>query len=352
MTSFVTRDVTHLGVDRIATSTTAFALYENLLAAFEKDSSAVSAGAVLANGYVTEAILASSAVSQAKLKTALNSVSSSAAHGYSVLAGGRYCFLPTAEYSQNNAADRAQALAYSVNGGTSFTPTLNTALSETASVNQNGSEIVTIWYDLQRVGGSATVRVQYVSGSPPYDLGDGPVPLFMFARVDGAGNTKAVWTAEDPPWANNGPTRVRPDGWWPSSGKAAEAIAPEKRGKPYRLVREIDPQDRAKLLDPVKRAGALQRIRAAAWVEEEITQELKQRDMALIPHPFATLEAGETVAMIPLSGVLDDLADLHGAGEDVGALVARGYVQLSATPAVRRAPPRVLAATCTWKNTP
>jgi hypothetical protein len=35
MTDFTERDTTHLGVDKFATSTTAFALYENLLAAFE-----------------------------------------------------------------------------------------------------------------------------------------------------------------------------------------------------------------------------------------------------------------------------------------------------------------------------
>jgi hypothetical protein len=44
MTAFVTRDATHLGTDRILTSPTATALYENLLAVLEGDPSAAITG--------------------------------------------------------------------------------------------------------------------------------------------------------------------------------------------------------------------------------------------------------------------------------------------------------------------
>lgn len=64
MTDFVARDATHLGIDRIATSPTAFALYQNLFAFAEK-----AAGApVLANGYVTEVMLAANIVGINKMK--------------------------------------------------------------------------------------------------------------------------------------------------------------------------------------------------------------------------------------------------------------------------------------------
>lgn len=63
MTDFVTLDTDDLGVDRIATSPTAFALYDNLFAFAEK-----AAGApVLANSYVVAAMMASNSVGTAAI---------------------------------------------------------------------------------------------------------------------------------------------------------------------------------------------------------------------------------------------------------------------------------------------
>jgi hypothetical protein len=92
MTAFVSRDDTNLGVGRIFTSPTAYALYENLFAFAEKASGAP----VLANGYVVEAMLGAGAVTTTKLAsgeqmTTTNVLATTA--GASVGAVGTYAFL-------------------------------------------------------------------------------------------------------------------------------------------------------------------------------------------------------------------------------------------------------------------
>lgn len=63
MTDFVTLDVDDLGVDRIATSPTAFALYENLFAFAEKASGAPTS----ANNYIVAAMIATSQITTGKI---------------------------------------------------------------------------------------------------------------------------------------------------------------------------------------------------------------------------------------------------------------------------------------------
>jgi hypothetical protein len=66
MTDFAPLDADDLGVDRIATSPTAFALYENLFAFTEKATGAP----VLANNYVVTAMIADSQVTTPKIAAA------------------------------------------------------------------------------------------------------------------------------------------------------------------------------------------------------------------------------------------------------------------------------------------
>jgi hypothetical protein len=63
MTDFVALDTDDLGVDRIATSPTAFALYDNLFAFAEKATGAP----VLANDYIVTAMIANAQVTLGKM---------------------------------------------------------------------------------------------------------------------------------------------------------------------------------------------------------------------------------------------------------------------------------------------
>ena len=197
-----------------STSTTATALYENLLAAFEKDASAVSAGVVLANSYVTAAMIASSAVtvnkigaaavSQAKLKTSQGEISSFDSDTTTTLPGGEYGF-----YTRVKA---------SAAGGADYYLARPTSTSYVTQVRILGAGTGRTYYAQQR----------YIQASPPYDLGDGEVPLFVFARVDGGGKIISTYVAQDPPWANNGPTNIAPDGV-------------DEDGRPVKFVRKLEP---------------------------------------------------------------------------------------------------------------
>ena len=109
--------------------------------------------------------------------------------------------------------------------------------------------------------GTLTVRQRFVQASPPYDIGDGEVHTFIFALIEnGSGKIIAMYHAPDPPWANNGPTCIQPEY--------------KKNGKLYR---------RACIIDKTKDFQDPERYK---FVEQEITNEFKNSDMALIPHPF------------------------------------------------------------------
>src|SRR3990167_709514 len=56
-----------------------------------------------------------------------------------------------------------------------------------------------------------SAQQRYVQASPPYNLGDGDVPLFVFVVVNSLGKIESTYVAQDPPWANNGPTNIQPD---------------------------------------------------------------------------------------------------------------------------------------------
>lgn len=327
MTVFATlNETTQLGVDRIATSPTALALYRNLLAAFEKDATAVSAGVVLANSYVVEAMInalavtegkiGNSAVAQAKLKTTTGSVTFSGPGSSNLtLPGGSYGFYPTVHVTGGAAPNTVDDVR--IWGPTAGTPSNSAYIS----LGATGAA------DMQ-----ATQR--YVTASPPYDLGDGAVPLFVFAVLDSLGRIAMTYIAEDPPWAYNGPTDIRPD------FIGADGVA-------YQLRRAIN---RAALLDPALRDAELAKLDVAPEVVP-VDQALKQADMPLIPHPFLLNDlVGKTVVLLdPVSPLVERLARLQHCGESVSALLHSDFLRLDNVPLARSAPPGVLAVSGSWK---
>jgi len=52
---------------------------------------------------------------------------------------------------------------------------------------------------------------RYIQASPPYDMGDGEVPLFIFALIDNAsGKIDCLEVGQEPTWAYHGPTIITP----------------------------------------------------------------------------------------------------------------------------------------------
>lgn len=157
-------------------------------------------------------------------------------------------------------------------------------------------------------------REYYVQTSPPYDLGDGEIGLFVFALIDnGTGRIEKTYAAPEAPWHNNGPTSI-----------AVDYYDENKRG--WR-----------------KSKGGL----------IEITQEVKQADMPLIPHPFITDDlTGKTVVLLdPVADSTWGLFERHEEGDCISEMLHEGHLIVDNSGLVRNGPPGVIAVSHKFKAT-
>lgn len=266
----------------------------------------------LSDDSVTQATIAASAVGQGELKTTTGSVSNATTTPTVLtLPGGTYGFYPQ---TQNSSAG-ADSDVVIVNNLLTASYVTNITLSRPSA-------------------GTVAAQQRYIQASPPYDLGNGAVPLFVFADIAG-GVIASTYVAEDPPWANNGPTDIRPDF--------------TRNGKAYKRVPRT-PIDRRKLNDPAQRDAFLEALRNPQFDLVEVDQALKQADMPLIPHPFRT-QHGTQVLLDPAGALAAQLAELARGGESIGELLHDGYLNIDNTAmAGVNAPPGVLPVRANWKN--
>lgn len=191
-----------------------------------------------------------------------------------------------------------------------------------------------------------------ISSSPPYDLGDGEVPTFTFLVIDNTtGRVEMMSDCVDPPWANNGPTVISPlarlvrlAGESPllrdvvnNAGARAARVARLRAA--HRLLHSTDPTDQTRVRE---------------ILETPITQEEKQRDMPLIPHPFGHVRAGKTVVLLdPVGPIAEELflEKTYGGG-DIGEIVMGDKLIIDNTPSGAISPPGVMAVRARWKLTP
>lgn len=167
-------------------------------------------------------------------------------------------------------------------------------------------------------GTTVTARQRYVTASPPFDMGDGPVRGFLFLKLDAAGNILGHYLADVPPWGYNGPTSIRAD------------KIDRKSGKKYRKI--LKPRTMKEYMD-----GA-----TPEYIHEEITQEIKNADMSLIPHPFV-LQDGETAVLAdPMDGRIEKLLQLQNAGENLTEALQGGYFRPDNEALARKGPPGVM----------
>lgn len=325
MADWTTLGTTELGVDRIATSPTMVALYENITAVMQGaagaprlQNAAVPTGELhgskLQASSVGEVELEASAVTQGRINTASGTVTyGPAGSGVShfVLPGGQYGFYPQVRTANSGDVIRAQIAGddNDVFGGpinTSFTARLTLGILQ-------GS-------------GTTEARQRYILTSPPFDMGDGDVAGFVFALVRG-GHVVGTYIADVPPWAYNGPTDI-----------GAHRI--DEAGRKFRLVNR-----RAQALMRVRRGEmsmAEARELPPGLEEEEVTQELKQRDMPLIPHPFSPLEDDTVVLLDPMDKLVADLIEGVRAGEPMADLLIEGTLRPDNEPLRRAGPPGVM----------
>lgn len=284
----------------------------------------------LAAGSVSSTELASSAVTQAKLSTATGDLTETGTGTVQTAAGGEYGFWPTTKSSgTGNDGYITTALSPDNAAGTPTQVAITTAFVNRIHTGETLSQTL-------------TVRQRYVQASPPYDLGDGDVPLFIFARVDAAGNILNTYVAPEPPWANNGPTNIRPD-------------FEDKAGRKFKR-KLVVPNIRAGLDGTKAKRAALETALAEPKFEMvEITQTMKQADMPLIPHPWLGNDlTGQTIVLLdPVADMTHKLLMLHeqiaDENEAIGDLLHDGYLKINNTGLPRACPPGVRACACNWK---
>lgn len=243
------------------------------------------------------------AVSQGDLNTLEGSVSSSSLGAIVVLPGGEYGFYPNIRVTRGTATApfRAEAHIFS---------TSNNPISGYAKACW-----ITIGFAASPGTGTMTAFQRYITSSPPYDLGDGDVAGFVFALVNKDGDIISSYAADTPPWAYNGPTDIR------CSHKCKVS------GKKFRRV---------------LKKRTFEQVMDGAPVEyklEEITQDLKNQDMGLIPHPFGYVPEGHTVVLIdPMDDKIKRMMDYQNSGGDLQEELYSGKIAIDNSKLKRKGP--------------
>jgi hypothetical protein len=241
---------------------------------------------------ILAAIISAGGVAQSHLKTTDGSVSWTGTQGSRTLPGGEYGFWPRLGFTMTIGSNHTYTVSVDVRNN--LNGNISAAAYIHATHNWSGTE-----------GRTLTAYQRYVQSSPPYDLGNGDIPVFVFALVDkGSGKIIGSYVAEDPPWANNGPTDIRPD-------------YIDATGRKYKIDRS---GVRAALRKALEEGTSAVNIQAQAV---EITQALKQADMPIFPHPFPDIDPAtqEAVLLDPVGDKAELLHNLLLAGEDISQLL-------------------------------
>lgn len=150
-------------------------------------------------------------------------------------------------------------------------------------------------YNTDSVARGFYVDERYISASPPYDLGDGNIPVFIYAKIEnGTGKLLGLSVADDPIWAYHGPTNI-------------EAMRIDKKTRrKYRtekVVKSTGDLLSVALKNPVFLRDFLQRDIEVIEQEIEITKQFKNSDMNTHPHPWIYDQPGNyQVGLLSLLG--------------------------------------------------
>lgn len=309
---------------------------------------------------VGQAQIANASVGIGELKYSSGDVSLTAVGSTRlVLPGGALGFYPQTMVSRASGADNVNYM-FSVNAS-SYTASLSDPLVGVSNASGGGvadwdayTTYIGMWLVSRNYGDTYMYARQYhVTASPPYDLGDGSIPLFVFAELAPSGEIRAVYASDTPPWANNGPTSIVPDRRNDRTGIGYKRL--------YVSPAVLDlADDEAAFKGAVQadiRAAALRKMATSPFdlertlVEIQIDAAWKNSDMDLIPHPFRSSWDDSTIVLLdPMSPVVHRMAELGRQGENLTGLLI-DWMTISNTVVARRAPPGVMPVGCAMRNT-
>jgi len=206
-------------------------------------------------------------------------------------------------------------------------------------------------------GGTRTFLLlsRYIQASPPYNLGDGDVPLFIYFLIDNS--TKKIQghsIATDPHWAYHGPTNI-----------ATAAIKSDTLGKlrmPTWKAEGKDPVEAIKSGSSKKIRDMVKSISESRYEMVDATHKLKNSDMNIVPHPFQgeNLEGKSVLLLDPVSDVTLELAEyLHAINDttdfnsetDPLNLFKKGYLKFGNEELNRKGPRACKIVSVNWTKT-
>ena len=278
-------------------------------------------------GGVTQTHLAANSVGQSEVKTASEYKSTSSAWNAT---GGQYVL---------------SSLYRAGNGGNGF-------IYQEELVSGNLSFLARWRYYSGGSGSYMGAYLYYIPASPPYDMGDGDIPLFLYADLDVNGKVIGFGHAPDPPWAYNGPTNVVPDVYRPD-GSGYQLIHDESGMRVTRAMARAGGWE-------AKRDFALE-LKEQPLIEREVDHALKNADWDLYPSTVHIGPVADTsynpdvvahVLIDPVSPFVRDVADIVASGEDddINNMI-ENYVNVSNSNLVRQGPAGLLIVGADWKRT-
>lgn len=279
-------------------------------------------------GRITEAALEASAVSQSKLKSSSATVTTgNETLTLITLTGGNYAFRGRASTDTGSIAAFCDLVEFS-------------------TTSTSGIFRVGLYSNPSTPSGVARFHENFVDASPPYNLGYGDIPIFIMLHVDASGRVISASVSPTPVWAFNGPTNIVPD--------MIDAFG-RKLKRVKRFIAEFGSVE-GLLKSGLPRSQLIQRLNDDPMELTEITQAVKNADMALIPHPFDPPGVGERVIMLdPLSifaGKALDLFQSDPSGAVINDLLHAGYVMFDQDSLDVTTPPGVMTVRARWKLTP
>lgn len=277
------------------------------------------------------------AVGASQLKTSQSFVTITGTSGIRTLPGGEYGFYPRVSSS---AAGNLGARIYDAGSGapTSYTTTIYLTCGNTGNAQQ-----------------------RYVAASPPYKIENIDFGAFVFVLVNSNGKITSTWEAMDPPWWTLAPKterkEIQADGTFKKFYTEYSALDKNRINgslKDYKEEFNKINQERKEIkrlkqrekyilnlvlnaeLNDEERQAAQEEIAAInaqlsgfEVQEKEITPEVKNIGMRVLPHPFLTMAPGEKIVILsPLEKDYDFVSNILDQGESVGELLNEGYIKL------------------------
>lgn len=237
-------------------------------------------GVLIKDGVITS----SNAIAQGSLKSTTGEVAVLGVATTNItLPGGEYGFFPQFKIQT---------------GATGGWGKSGSSVSQLVAVTGSTSYVTTIKIDSITASKNFYTQQRYIQASPPYDLGNGEIPLFIYAVINNStSEIESTYIAEDPPWAYNGKYRLNPQMMF------------SYKGNKYIKRNKIPFTREEALLDKEKLLANMAAIRNPKVEAVLVTQERKNMGMVDVPHPFQGNDlTGKSIVLLdPCSNLCEDL---------------------------------------------